>query len=264
MKNKFTALALAAATLLPATLSADMSTEEIAKASQNPLTAMYSLPIQNNTSFGNDVKNYANLQPVLPFDIGDDWTLVTRTILPVIYNGSDVPGKDHDWGLGDTAMTGFFTPKKTGESGIVWGVGPTILIPTATDHSPLTPGEWGAGISAVALAMHGKWVYGGLLSNVWTFTGDKQVNSMTIQPFVNYNFGEGVFVTTVPIITANWKADSSNTWTVPLGMGIGKAMKMGSTPFTAQIHGYYNIVRPDFNDEQWQMRVQVQWLFPRK
>ena len=263
MKKALTTLALATV-ILPGVLSAEMSTEEIAKATQNPLTAMYSLPIQNNTSFGDHTKNYANLQPVLPFSISDDWTLVTRTILPVIYNGADVPGKADDWGLGDTAMTGFFTPKKTGDSGITWGVGPTVLIPTATDHSPLTPGEWGAGISGVVLAMHGKWVYGGLLSNVWTFTGDHQVNSMTIQPFVNYNFGEGVFVTTVPIITANWKADSSNTWTVPLGMGIGKAMKMGSTPFTAQLHGYYNVVRPEFNDEAWQMRIQVQWLFPRK
>ena len=261
MKKTLTTLALATV-LLPGVLSAEMTTEEIAKASQNPLTAMYSLPIQNNTYFGDDVRNMANIQPVLPFDIGEDWTLVTRTILPVAYNGIDViPGSD--WGLADTSMTGFFTPKATGDSGIVWGVGPTLLLPTSTDDK-LGAGEWGAGVSAVALAMHGKWVYGGLLSNVWSFTGDKQVNSMTLQPFVNYNLGDGLFIASVPIITANWKADSSNTWVVPLGLGVGKAMKMGSTPFTAQIHGYYNVVRPDFNDEKWQMRVQVQWLFPRK
>ena len=255
-----TTLALAAL-LLPVPLSAEMSTEEIAKASQNPLTAMYSLPIQNNTYFGDEVRNMANIQPVLPFDVGDDWTLVTRTVLPVVYNGMQ-HGSD-DWGLGDTTMTGFFTPKKTGSSGIVWGVGPTVLIPTSTDHTSMGVGEWGAGVSAVALAVHGKWVYGGLISNVWSFSGDKKVNSMTLQPFVNYNLGDGVFIASVPIITANWKADSHNTWTIPVGLGVGKAMKMGSTPFTAQIHAYYNVERPDFNDEKWQMRVQVQWLFPR-
>ena len=260
MKKTLTTLALATV-LLPGILSAEMSTEEIAKASQNPLTAMYSLPIQNNTSFGDDVRNYANIQPVLPFDVGDDWTLVTRTIIPVVYNGT-APSNTNEWGIADTSMTGFFTPKKTGDSGIVWGVGPTVLLPTATNDY-MGANEWGAGISAVALAVHGKWVYGGLISNVWSFTGDNQVNAMTLQPFVNYNLGDGLFVASVPIITANWKEDSSNTWVVPLGLGVGKAMKMGSTPFTAQIHGYYNIVRPDFNDEQWQMRVQVQWLFPR-
>ena len=259
MKKTLTTLALAA-TLLPGVLSAEMSTEEIAKASQNPLTAMYSLPIQNNTYFGDDTRNIANIQPVLPFDINDDWTLVTRTILPVVYDGTNRAGDD--WGLGDTSATGFFTPKETGPSGIVWGVGPTVLIPTSTDDK-LGAGEWGAGVSAVALAMHGKWVYGGLISNVWSFSGDKKVNSMTLQPFVNYNLGDGVFIASVPIITANWKADSHNTWTIPVGLGVGKAMKMGSTPFTAQIHAYYNVERPDFNDEKWQMRVQVQWLFPR-
>ena len=262
MKKTLTTLALATV-LLPGVLSAEMSTEEIAKASQNPLTAMYSLPIQNNTYFGDDVRNYANIQPVLPFDMGDDWTLVTRTVLPVVYNGA-APEGGAEWGLGDTSMTGFFTPKKTGESGIVWGVGPTVLLPTSTDHDTMGPGEWGAGLSAVVLAVHGKWVYGGLVSNVWSFTGDSQVNAMTLQPFVNYNLGDGAFIASVPIITANWEADYNSRWTIPLGLGVGKAMKMGSTPFTAQIHGYYNLEKPEFNDEEWQTRVQVQWLFPRK
>ncbi len=260
MKRTLKTLTLAAL-LIPGIASAEMSTEEIAKATQNPLTAMYSLPIQNNTYFGDDVRNMANIQPVLPFGINDDWTLVARAIIPVAYNGIDaIPG--NDWGLADTLMTGFITPKKTGDSGIVWGVGPTVLLPTSTDDK-LGAGEWGAGVSAVALTMQGKWVYGGLISNIWSFTGDSQVNSMTLQPFVNYNIGDGLFIASVPIITANWKADSSNTWTVPLGLGVGKAMKLGSTPFIAQIHAYYNVERPDFNDEKWQTRIQVQWLFPR-
>ena len=262
MKNTLSALALSAL-LLPGVISAKMTTEEIAKASQNPLTAMYSLPIQNNTYFGDDVRNMANIQPVLPFDINEDWTLVTRTILPVAYNGiSDAIIDGDEWGLADTTMTGFFTPKKPTESGIIWGVGPTLLIPTATDDK-LGAGEWGAGVSAVALAMHGKWVYGALVSNVWSFTGDNQVNAMTLQPFVNYNLGDGLFIASVPIIIAKWENDSDNRWTVPVGLGVGKAMKMGNTPFTAQIHGYYNVERPELNDERWQMRVQVQWLFPR-
>ena len=268
MKNILTPLALAMS-LLPSLLSAEMSTEEIAKASQNPLTAMYSLPIQNNTYFGigpdDKTKNIANIQPVLPFDIGDDWTLVTRTVLPVVSapTGSGI-NYDRQWGLGDTTVTGFFTPKKTGDSGWIWGVGPTFYLPTATDDK-LGTKQWGAGASAVALKVSGKWVYGGLISNVWSFAGagDAKVNAMTLQPFVNYNLGDGLFVASVPIITANWEASHKNKWTLPLGLGVGKAMKMGKIPFTAQVHAYYNVMTPDTNGESWQMRVQVQWLFPR-
>ena len=271
MKKTLTTLALATV-LLPGVLSAEMTTEEIAKATQNPLTAMYSLPIQNNTYYDRELdgkhKNVANIQPVLPFDLSDDWTLVTRTVVPVV-SAPTYPSSgeyERQWGLGDTTMTGFFTPKATGDSGIVWGVGPTLYLPTSTDRTlrPSEDREWGAGISAVALAMHGKWVYGALVSNVWTFSGEKSVNALTLQPFVNYNISNGWFVASVPIVTANWKAESDQTWTLPLGAGVGKAGKMGSIPFTWQVHGYYNIEKPDQIGEKWQTRVQLQWLFPRK
>ncbi len=61
----------------------------------------------------------------------------------------------------------------------------------------------------------------------------------------------------------NWEADSDHKWTIPMGFGIGKAMKMGSVPFVAQVHTYYNVETPDDYGEDWQMRFQVQWLFPR-
>jgi hypothetical protein len=279
MKTTLKTLALAAV-LLPGIASAEMSKEEIAKASQNPLTAMYSLPIQNNTYFnmGPDkkTKNVANFQPVLPFDFNDDWTVVTRTIIPIVSNPG-LPGLTVDpidkyertFGLGDTVFTSFFTPKAATESGWIWGLGPSLYIPTATDKDIGTK-KWGAGASAVALKMDGKFVYGALLSNVWSFAGSGQdagferVNLMTLQPFINYNMDDGWFVASVPIITANWEApDNAHTWTVPMGLGIGRAMKLGKIPMTAQLHGYYNVVTPDDYGEQWQMRIQVQLLFPR-
>ena len=272
MKTTLKTLALAAV-LLPGIASAEMSKAEIAKASQNPLTAMYSLPIQNNTYFDRagdgKVKNVANFQPVLPFDFNDDWTIVTRTIMPVTsaptYSGGNY---ERIFGLGDTTFTAFFTPKTTGDSGWIWGVGPTFYLPTASDNA-LGTNNWGAGASVVGLKMDGKWVYGALLSNVWSYAGEnhnigKRINSMTIQPFVNYNMDDGWFLTTVPIITANWEADEyHNVWTVPVGAGIGRAMKLGKIPMTAQLHGYYNAMTPDDYGETWQMRIQVQLLFPR-
>ena len=275
MKTTLKTLALAAV-LLPNIASAEMSQEEIAKASQNPLTAMYSLPVQNNTyvNIGPDkkTKNVANVQPVLPFDLNDDWTIVTRTIVPIVssptgtYSGGNY---ERVFGLGDTTFTAFFTPKAATESGWIWGVGPSLYLPTATD-TDLGTKKWGVGASAVALKMDGKFVYGGLISNVWSFAGSGQdagierVNAMTFQPFINYNMDDGWFVASVPIITANWEAiDNDHTWTVPMGLGVGRAMKLGKIPMTAQLHGYYNVVTPDDYGEQWQMRVQVQLLFPR-
>ncbi len=274
MRTTLKTLSLAAL-LLPGIASAEMSQEEIAKASQNPLTAMYSLPIQNNTyvNIGPDkkTKNIANFQPVLPFDLNDDWTVVTRTIIPVVsspvgtYSGGNY---ERVFGLGDTSFTAFFTPKAATESGWIWGLGPSLYLPTATD-TDLGTKKWGAGVSAVALKMDGKFVYGGLISNIWSFAGSGQdagferVNALTIQPFVNYNMDDGWFVSSVPIITANWEADSDHRWTVPMGLGVGKAMKLGKIPMTAQVHGYYNVVTPDDYGEQWQMRVQIQLLFPR-
>ena len=272
MKTTLKALSLAAL-LLPGIASAEMTKEEIAEASQNPLTAMYSLPTQNNTYFNmgsdDETKNITNFQPVLPFDLNDDWTLVTRTIMPVVSSPSigQTPYERTN-GLGDITMTAFFTPKNPGESGWIWGVGPNFYFPTATDES-LGTKKWGIGPAAVALKVHGDWVYGALLTNIWSFAGSGQsagfekVNAMTLQPFINYNLSDGWFVASVPIITANWEADSDHRWTVPMGLGVGKAMKLGKIPMTAQIHSYYNVETPDDYGEEWQMRIQVQLLFPR-
>ena len=273
MKRIFKSAVASAVLLLPVFASAEMSQEEIAKATQNPLTAMYSIPIQNNTYFNaglkDQTKNVVNFQPVIPIDWSDNWTLVTRTIMPLTSLPSGMSGGDGSvFGLGDTTFTAFFTPKNTEEGDWLWGAGPVFYLPTATNDS-LGTKKWGAGPAAVALKMSGKWVYGALLMNIWSFAGAGQdagiqkVNLMTFQPFVNYNLDDGWFISSVPIITANWEADNDHRWTVPLGLGVGRAMKFGKIPGSAQIHAYYNAVTPDDYGEDWQLRIQVQFLFPR-
>jgi len=265
--------------ILPSCIFAELSQEDIAKATQNPLTAMYSIPIQNNTYFNagplNQTKNVANFQPVIPIDFNDDWTLVTRTIIPMTYLPSGMttnPQVGYDdgsqFGIGDITFTAFFTPKDTSDNGWLWGAGPVFYLPTATNDS-LGTKKWGIGPAAVALKIDGNWVYGALAMNIWSFAGAGQsqdiqrVNMLTLQPFVNYNLSDGWFIASVPMITANWEADNDHRWTVPIGLGIGKAMKFGNIPGTAQIHAYYNVVKPDDYGEDWQMRLQVQFLFPR-
>lgn len=275
---------IAALLLLASGLSgpaqAGMTQDEIARATQNPLTAMYSLPIQNNTYFGmgpqDRTRNVANLQPVIPVHLNDDWTLVTRTIVPLISAPSfpeltPDPGDAYTRtnGIGDTTFTAFFTPSRPDDSGWLWGVGPVLYLPTASDEA-LGTDKWGLGPAGVALKMQGKWVYGALLMNVRSVAGSGQdegverVDLMTFQPFVNYNLSRGWFVASVPIITADWTADSDHRWTVPVGLGVGKAMRLGKYPLTVQVHGYYNAVTPDDYGEQWQLRLQAQILLPRR
>ena len=238
-------------------------TAELARAVQNPIASLISLPFQNNTNFDvgprDKTQNIMNIQPVIPFELNENWNLITRTIVPVISQPAFTPAQDRDFGLGDTVFSAFLSPKDSGEW--IWGVGPALLLPTSTDDR-LGAGEWGAGPSAVVLTIRGPWVVGSLFSNVWSFTGDEQVNLFTWQPFVNYNLDDGWYLTSAPLITANWEADSDDTWTVPLGGGVGKIFRIGNQPMNVSAAAYYNVEKPDFGAD-WQMRVQVQFLFPK-
>ena len=238
-------------------------TDELARAVQNPVASLISVPFQNNTNFDvgpqEKTQNIMNIQPVWPFDLNDDWNLITRTIVPVISQPAFTPGQDREFGLGDTVFTAFFSPKDSGKW--IWGVGPALLLPTSTDDR-LGAGEWGAGPSAVVLTIRGPWVVGSLFSNVWSFTGDEQVNLFTWQYFVNYNLDDGWYLTSAPVITANWEANSDNRWTVPFGGGAGKIFKIGNQAMNVSAAAYYNVEKPDFGAD-WQARLQVQFLFPK-
>jgi hypothetical protein len=238
-------------------------TDELARAVQNPVASLISVPFQNNTNFNfgprEKTQNVLNIQPVWPFELTADWNLITRTIVPVISQPAFTPSQDRENGLGDTVFSAFLSPRDSGQW--IWGAGPALLLPTSTDDR-LGAGEWGAGPSAVFLTMRGPWVVGSLFSNVWSFTDDKDVNLFTWQPFVNYNMDGGWYLTSSPIVTANWEADSDDTWTVPFGGGIGKVFRIGNQPMNVSAASYYNVEKPDFGAD-WQMRLQIQFLFPK-
>lgn len=107
-----------------------------------------------------------------------------------------------------------------------------------------------------------KWVAGIVVNNVWTF-GDVEENKFLFQYFVNYNLPKAVYLVSAPILTANWNATSGEKWIVPFGGGIGKVFKIGKQPINVNAQGYYNAVKPDGWGD-WQMRLQVQLLFPKK
>jgi hypothetical protein len=241
------------------------SNAELAKAAQNPIANMISLPFQNNTNTGigpnNETQNILNIQPVWPVSLNDGWIIITRTIIPVISQPNGLTNAGRINGLGDITFTAFLSPTDSGS--LTWGVGPVFLLPTATDNT-LGADKWGAGASAVVLSMPGNWVIGSLFSNLWSVggSGQKDVNLFTWQYFINYNLPNSWYLTTAPIITANWETNSADRWTVPVGGGIGKIFRIGKQPVNAQVSAYKNIQTPAFG-ANWQFRLQLQFLFPK-
>ncbi len=261
---------LAIGATFAAPVQAQQSTEDLAKQTQNPVANLISVPFQNNTNFNvgplNKTQNILNIQPVIPIHLNSDWNLITRTIVPVISQPEFFEGEGRTNGLGDTQFTAFLSPAKS--EGLIWGVGPIVQLPTNTNN--LASDKWGLGPSAVALRMDGPWVYGALVNNVWSIASGgpngpnaRPYNQFLLQPFINYNFPDGLYMVSAPIITANWKAErDKDTWTVPLGGGVGKLWRIDRLPVNTQVQAFYNVKTPQYGPN-WTLRLQVQFLFPQ-
>jgi hypothetical protein len=243
---------------------------DLAKAVQNPVASLISVPVQNLTDFNigpfaRDRNTVLQFQPVIPVQPSESWNLITRIIAPVLSQPDITQPHKGTFGLGDINPTFFLSPAKPGK--LIWGAGPTFLVPTATDDS-LGTGKFSIGPAAVALLQPGKWTLGALASNLFSVAGPKgrpDVNSMTLQYFVNYNLKKGYYLTSQPIISANWNTSSGNVWLVPFGGGIGRIMRLGFQPVNVTIQAYVNAKRPDaLPSPTWQLKFQIAFLYPKR
>jgi len=238
--------------------------EALEKAAQNPIASMYVLPFQNNTQFGigefNRTQNVTNIQPVIPVGVGESTNLIIRTIIPL--TSQPIGENDSKFGLGDIALSLFFTPKKPGK--LIWGVGPALGLATASDPV-LGTEKWSAGPAIILLTQPKGWTLGLTAQNTWSFAGNSDrtdVNAFYLNAFVVKNLNKGWYVNSAPIITADWNAADGQQWLVPVGVGTGRVFRMGKLPVNAQA-GYYNyVVSPD-NGPKWQLRAQLNFMFPK-
>ena len=276
MFNKiFAIMALSVMTVHPA-----LADQDLGKQSQNPIGNMISLPMQNNTYFDvGPAEEWANsfqLQPVYPVSLGKI-NLINRAIIPVNYIAAQegsIPtstrvetsavtfSTDSVGGLGNITYQGFLSPAESGK--VIWGVGPVVQIPTATDDH-LGTDKWSGGPGFVALAMPGKWVLGVLGYNLWSFAGpsdEENVNFFLFQYFFNYNLSNGWYLTTTPVITADWEADSDERWTIPFGGGAGRLVKFGKQPVDFKAQAFWYADAPD-NGPDWALQFMVKFLFPK-
>ena len=240
--------------------------ESLAQKSQNPIADMVSVPFQSNTNFNagpfDRTQEVLNIQPVVPLHINADWNLIARTIIPVISQPNPIFDSNTN-GIGDITEELFFSPTHPGA--VIWGLGPVFTIPSATDPI-LGTGRVLLGPTAVALVTPGHWVIGVLVNNQWSVGGNPllpNVNEFLAQPFINYNMAHGWFLTSSPVITANWLKPSDDRWTVPIGGGLGRIFKIGDQPVSAYVSAYYNAVHPT-NAPNWQLRTELSLLFPER
>lgn len=249
------------------------SGDALRKAAQNPVASLISVPIQENWNFGiqpgDRTQNVLNIQPVIPLSVGKDWNLIIRWITPIIYQPFSVPQEtgspiqSGSYGLGDMQPAFFFTPKK---SKVIWGVGPQLLLPTATNTGVLGQGKFGLGPTALVLVQPGKWTFGFLVNNVWSVAGHPglpDVNQFLLQYFINYNLTKGWFLTWQPTMTANWEMTNGGRWVVPMGGGIGRIMRLGPQPVNVGLQFYGNAVHPP-GASPWGMRMSIAFLYPKK
>ena len=253
----------------PSSDAESASATELAKKLQNPVGDLYSFPFQNNTNFNygpnKGTQDILNVQPVIPIHINEDWNVITRTILPLIWQPSLQPAANTvPFGTGPITFSAFLSPKNP-TNGWLWAVGPVFQVPTISDKT-LGSNVWGAGPTAAIVYMKGPWVAGALANNVFSLGGTQglggtRYNTFLVQPFANYNFGGGWYVGSAPIITANWLTSGNNAWTLPVGAQVGRVVKIGGKlPVNLLLGAYYNALRPEFGST-WQLRTQVTLIF---
>ncbi len=257
---------VATTTLLIVPVQTHAQDADLAKQLSNPIASLISVPMQLNYDSGigpsDGHRTTLNIQPVIPISLNEDWNLISRTVVPVVWQ-SDVAGDSgYQFGLGDTMQSFFFSPKKPGPNGVIWGAGPAFLLPTGTNEL-LGSEKFGIGPTAVALKQHGPWTYGALANHIWSVAGDDEranVSSTFLQPFVSYTTKDAWTFALNTESTYDWE---QNEWSVPVNFTVAKLVKFGEQPVNLQVGARYWAKSPDNGADGWGFRTSVTFLFPK-
>jgi hypothetical protein len=251
-------------------LGAQENPDEVRKLVRNTLADAIEVPLVQDTYFAagsyGRIPNSVQIQPVLPLDISDNFHLVTRIVAtPYAYLPDPTDPKAASTGMTDTTIACFLTPVNSGK--LVWGIGPAILVPTATNPD-LGGGKWDVGPSIV-LITEPKWGSAGVLvQNIWSLPGHRRrasVDQMQIETQFSYNLRHDWYLLTAPTISSDWTQANGRGWLVPFGAGIGRAFYVRHQALDSNLALYYNAIRPAGSPSpKWQLSLQVTLVYPRK
>lgn len=248
----------------PSDATASSTTEDLAKLKQNPVSGLRQLLFTANVNpqvpGSDDSMRLYSTQLVWPIRINDDWRVVTYSILPYARLPAP-PGQAPVSGLGNTLLNFYFSPTHA-DGNLVWGAGPAVLLPTRT-RAELGTDRTGLGPSGLLYYARDAWSAGVVLQNIWSLggSGRNKVNTFGAQYILNYNLDKGWYLFSNQTITADWTAESSNRWTVPVAAGAGRIFNIGKQPVSASLQLFSNVVRPD-GAARWGWNVQFGFLFP--
>jgi len=255
-------IVLGAAGPVPAQENA--SDQELATKLNNPVSSLISVPFQFNwdQEYGPDRSGHKfqlNVQPVIPVRLTPDWNLIARVIVPVVEQRIPFLGDGSQSGIGDVTGEFFFAPAKPSENGIIWGVGPALLIPTGTDF--ISADKWALGPTGVVVRQHSGWTYGALANHLWSVGGSEpqNISSTFLQPLVSYTTQDAWTFGLNAEATYDWKHDQ---WTLPLNVTVSKLTRIGRQPLSIGAGARYYADSPTTGPHGWGARLTVTLLFP--
>ena len=254
--------------LTPATTLAQTAPEELRKIARNPFADEIKAQFEEDFTFSQGPYdrsgNSLAIQPVIPLSVTRDWLLVTRVVADAVtYQPNRAAKKGGTTGLGDTTTSFFLTPVHPGK--VIWGVGPAVLMPTATSNQT-GAGKWGVGPTAAVL-VEPEWGSVGLVvQNIWSVAGGPNrslVNQFQIEPSFSYNLSRGWYLTSNPTIIADWAQSTSERWLLPIGGGAGRSFNIRKQAIDSNLTLYWNAIRAANQfSPKWQLDVQFTFLFP--
>jgi hypothetical protein len=252
---------------LAATGASAEDTERLANQLSNPVASLISVPFQGNWNgdIGPAEKGqqvYWDLQPVVPFAISDDLTIISRTIMPIVWQEDIFPGAGMQFSPGNITQSLFLVPRTV--NGFSVGLGPVFWLPLMGDPL-IAPEQLGFGPTGVWVWQGKGWTVGTLANHIWSVAGDPAepaYDQTYLQPFVAYSSKDAWTFSANSESYYNWE---SSEWTVPVNIVVSKIVDLHGQHVQLFAGARYWIDTPEEAGPQgWGARFGFTFLFPEK